>query len=389
MKIAHVTATFPPYHGGTGVVCYHNALGLARLGHQVTVYTADEALNDYRYPSEIAVHHLPVLFRLGNAPLLPSLWNLAGFDVVHLHYPFYFGAETLFLKSLLRGSPYVVTYHQDVLFDGWLRFPERLHHALLGRQILGRAAKVLATSQDYARASRLGPLARARPGLVDELPNGVDARRFHPGVEGGAVRDHYNLRPEDRTVLFVGALDRAHYFKGIGVLLQALGHISDPALRLLVVGDGDLRATYQSQAQALGLGERVTFCGRVPDADLPAHYAASDLLVLPSTTMGEAFGVVLLEAMACGKPVIASNLPGVRSVVDDGRDGLLVRPGDVEDLAEKVQRLLADGSARREMGVRGRKKVEERYDWPRIVPRLEEFYAEVLSGLPAAQGGQP
>ncbi|HUV91324.1 MAG TPA: glycosyltransferase family 4 protein [Anaerolineae bacterium] len=389
MKIAHVTATFPPYHGGTGVVCYHNALGLARLGHEVTVYTADEALNDYRYPSEIAVHHLPVLFRLGNAPLLPSLWNLAGFDVVHLHYPFYFGAEMLFFKSLLGGSPYVVTYHQDVLFDGWLRFPERFHHALLGRQILGRAAKVLATSQDYARASRLGTLARARPGLVDELPNGVDARRFHPGVEGSAVRDHYHLPPEDRTVLFVGALDRAHYFKGIDVLLQALCRISDPGLRLLVVGDGDLRATYQSQALDLGLAARVTFCGQVPDADLPAHYAASDLLVLPSTTMGEAFGVVLLEAMACGKPVIASNLPGVRSVVNDGQDGLLVRPGDAADLAQKLQRLLADAPGRREMGVRGRKKVEERYDWPRIVPRLEEIYAEVLTASPAPRGGLP
>jgi glycosyltransferase involved in cell wall biosynthesis len=389
MKVAHVTATFPPYHTGTGVVCYHNALGLARLGHEVTVYTADETLSDYPYPGEISVHHLPVLLRLGNAPLLPSLWNIAAFDVVHLHYPFYFGAEMLFLKSLLGDSRYVVTYHQDVLFEGWLRLPERLHHALLGRQILGRAAKVLATSEDYARASRLAPLARARPGLVDELPNGVDARRFHPGVEGRAVRDHYDLRPEDRTVLFVGALDRAHYFKGISVLLQALGRISDPGLRLLVVGDGDLRAVYKRQAQEIGVAARVTFCGRVPDADLPAHYAASDLLVLPSTTMGEAFGVVLLEAMACGKPVIASNLPGVRSVVEDGQDGLLVRPGDAADLAEKVQRLLADAPGRREMGERGRKKVEQRYDWPRIVPRLEKVYEEVLSGSPAAKGTQP
>jgi len=384
-----VTATFPPYLAGTGLVCYYNALGLAQLGHKVTVYTADGGTDDHHDPSEISVHRLPVLFRLGNAPLLPSLWNLAGFDIVHLHYPFYFGAEMLFLKSLLGRSRYVVTYHQDVLFDGWLRFPERLHHALLGRQILSRAARVLATSQDYARASRLGPLARARPGLVGELPNGVDARRFHPGVKGGAVRDHYRLRPEDRTVLFVGALDRAHYFKGIGVLLQALGRISDPDVRLLLVGDGDLRAGYQSQAEALGLAARATFCGRVADADLPAHYAASDLLVLPSTTMGEAFGVVLLEAMACGKPVIASNLPGVRSVVGDGQDGLLVQPGDAADLAQKLEQLLADAPGRREMGLRGRKKVEERYDWPRIVPRLEEVYEEVLSNSPAAQGAQP
>jgi len=389
MKIAHVTATFPPYHGGTGVVCYHNALGLARLGHQVTVVTAGTRGLEPDDPPELGVQRLRALFRVGNAPCLPDLLRLGRFDIVHLHYPFYFGAEMLFLKSFLGGSRYVVTYHQDVLFDGLLRFPERLHHALLGRRILGRAAKVLATSQDYARASRLGPLAEARPGLVGELPNGVDARRFHPGVDGGALREHYSLRPGDRTLLFVGALDQGHYFKGIGVLLQALGRTSDPGLRLLVVGDGQLRAAYQSQAQALGLAARVTFCGRVPDADLPAHYAASDLLVLPSTTMGEAFGVVLLEAMACGKPVIASNLPGVRSVVDDGRDGLLVRPGDVADLVEKVQRLLTDAPGRREMGARGRKKVEERYDWPQIVPRLEEVYAEVLSGSPAARGVLP
>jgi glycosyltransferase involved in cell wall biosynthesis len=388
MRIAHVTATFPPHHTGTGVVCYHNALGLAQLGHEVTVYTAGEPTDDYRYPSEISVRRSPVLLRLGNAPLTPRLWNLGRFDIVHLHYPFYFGAEMLFLKSLLTGRRYVVTYHQDVLFDGWLRFPERLHHALLGRRILGRAARVLATSKDYAQASRLGPLARARQGLVDELPNGVDARHFHSEVDGGAVRDQYRLRPDGRTILFVGALDRAHYFKGIGVLLRALASISDPDLRLLVVGDGDLRATYQDQAQALGLATQVTFCGRVSDADLPAHYAACDLLVLPSTTMGEAFGVVLLEAMACGKPVIASNLPGVRTVVDNGHNGLLARPGDVADLAQKLQRLLADADERLAMGARGRKKVEQKYDWPRIVPRLEAVYTEVLSGSPEAQGAQ-
>jgi glycosyltransferase involved in cell wall biosynthesis len=380
MKVAQVTATFPPHYTGTATVCYHNALGLARLGHQVTVYTADEGLHDYRYPDEISVRHLPVLLRLGNAPLMPSLWNLDGFDVVHLHYPFYFGAELLFLKSLLGGSRYVVTYHQDVLFDSLLRFPERLHHALLGRQILGRAAKVLATSQDYARLSRLGPLAEARSGLVGELPNGVDARRFHPEVDGSALRDHYGLQPGEHTLLFVGALDRAHYFKGVDVLFQALGRISDPGLRLLVVGDGDMRAAYQRQAMALGLGSRVIFCGRVPDADLPAHYAACDLLVLPSTTMGEAFGIVLLEAMACGKTVVASNLPGVRSVVDHGHDGVLVRPGDADDLAIQIDRLLADASRRQEMGQRGRAKVEGRYDWPRLIPRLVEVYEQALRG---------
>jgi glycosyltransferase involved in cell wall biosynthesis len=181
-------------------------------------------------------------------------------------------------------------------------------------------------------------------------------------------------------VLFVGALDRAHYFKGMPILLAALARLQqDPHVRLLVVGDGDLRPAYQRQAQTLGVGDRVVFCGRVSDRELPAHYRLADLLVLPSTTMGEAFGLVLLEAMASGKPVIASNLPGVRSVVSDGVDGLLFKPGDVRDLAERIDTLLADPQRRQRMGERGRVKVEEKYAWPRVIPRLVKTYGEVLA----------
>jgi glycosyltransferase involved in cell wall biosynthesis len=379
MRIAHVTATFPPHHTGTGVVCYHNALGLTRLGHEVTVFTADYPSGDYAYPEEITVRCLPVLFRIGNGPVLPGLLGLGGFDIVHLHHPFYFGAETVFLKSVAGGLRYVVTYHQDVLLAGLLRFLDELHHRLLGKRILARAAKVLATSWDYARASRLSELMQMRPEAVAELPNGVDAQRFHPDVDDDALRARYGLKHTDQVVLFVGALDRAHYFKGVGILLQALAHMPDKGIRLLVVGDGNLRPTYEKQAIGLGLRDRVVFCSHVSDEEMPAHYALCDLLILPSTTMGEAFGVVLLEAMACGKPVIASNLPGVRSVVGDGEDGLLIRPGGVDDLAEKVQILLGDRHRRREMGERGRAKVEEKYNWPVIIPGLVQVYEEVLA----------
>jgi hypothetical protein len=113
-------------------VCYHNALGLARLGHQVTVFTANHPPGDYTYPEEIGVCRLPVLFRIGNAPFLPKLFGLKGFDIVHLHYPFFFGSEMIFLKSLTDGLRYVMIYQHDVLFSGLLRWPEKLHYRLLG-----------------------------------------------------------------------------------------------------------------------------------------------------------------------------------------------------------------------------------------------------------------
>lgn len=379
MRIAHVTATFPPNYTGTGMVCYHNALGLARLGHGVTVFTARDAPDAEESVEGVTIRRLPPLFRVGNAPCLPGLLRLGGFDIVHLHYPFYFGAEMVYLRSVLGGVQYVVTYHQDVLFAGFLRVPERIHHRLLGRRILTRAEKVLATSWDYAGASRLRELLESRPGAVGVLPNGVDAERFRPDVDVGSLRARYRLRPEDRVVLFVGALDKAHYFKGVHVLLQAMARMPDHTARLLVVGDGDLRQAYQKQCAALGLEERVIFCGRVPDQDLPAHYALCDLLALPSTTRGEAFGLVLLEAMACGKPVVASNLPGVRSVVSDGESGLLVTPGDPDHLAETLRALLDSPARRQEMGARGRAIVEETYAWPRIIPQLVAVYEEVLA----------
>ncbi|MBC7261710.1 MAG: glycosyltransferase family 4 protein [Chloroflexi bacterium] len=378
MRIAHVTATFPPHYAGTGMVCYHNALGLARLGHEVTVFTADYPPCRPVYPKEMEVQRLKPWFRVGNAPLLPGLLQIAGFDLIHLHYPFYFGAELVFYKSLRSGSPYVLTYHQDVLFPGPLRFPEKLHYHLVGKRILERASKVLATSWDYARSSRLRELLQRKPAAVDELPNGVDTERFHPAVDARALRAHYGLAADERVVLFVGALDRAHFFKGVAVLLQALAHVRDRHVRLLIVGDGNLRPAYERHASLLGLDKRVIFCGRVSDAELPAHYALCDLLVLPSTTMGEAFGLVLLEAMACGKPVIASNLPGVRSVVHDGKDGLLAQPGDVHDLADKMRMMLDDPRRRHEMGELGRAKVEEKYAWHKIIPRLAQVYEEVL-----------
>jgi len=394
MRVAHVTATFPPYYGGTGAVCYHNAVGLARLGHEVTVVTAEPAIGvrhlGYADPPEIVVRRLPVLWRVGNAPIVQGLGSaLEGYDLVHLHYPFYFGAEVVYLRALMHGLRYVVTYHQDVLLAGALRYPEAAHHALLGRRILARAGTVMCTSLDYARASRLRELMRTSAGLVDELPNGVDLTRFRPGlgsgaqVSGGAVapdalRARYGLQEADRVMLFVGGLDRAHYFKGVGVLLRAMARLPEDRLKLLLVGDGDLRPAYEKQARALGQGDRVRFCGRVSDAELPAHYALSDLVVLPSTTMGEAFGVVLLEGMACGKPVVASNLPGVRTVVQDGEDGLLARAGDAEDLAAKLALLLEDPARCRAMGARGRAKVEARYAWPRIIEQLVGVYERVL-----------
>lgn len=376
MRIAHVTATFPPYYAGTGMVCYYQARELARRGHSVAVFTAAYPSRDGPSPEGISVHRLSPLFRVGNAPFLPGLLGLRDFDLIHLHYPFIFGAEMVRLAAAMRRIPYVLTHHNDLIGTGLRRYLFDLYTATVAPLVFRGARRWLVVSRDYAGLCRMAPLFRRRPADVLEIPNGVDADLFNPDVDGRPVRQRYHIPETARLLLFVGSLDRAHHFKGADTLLRALARMRRPDTWLLLVGDGDLRPSLERLAVQSGIGDRVRFAGTVPHWDLPPFYAASDLVVLPSFPP-ESFGMVLIEAMACGRPVLAHDIPGVRSVVSNGADGLLARPGDMDDLVEKMRALLDDPQQRRRMGLRGRAKVEEQYAWPRVVSRLLEVYEEV------------
>ncbi|MGB9775688.1 MAG: glycosyltransferase family 4 protein [Anaerolineae bacterium] len=377
MRIAHVTATFPPYYAGTGLVCYHQAQGLARLGHSVTVFTAASPSGGESFPEGVSVRCLSPLFRVGNAPFLPGLLGLRDFDIVHLHYPFIFGAEMVWLACSTRRVPYVLTYHNDLIGNGMRRYLFDAYTAMTAPVVFAGARRWLVVSWDHAASGRLAPLFRRRWADVVEIPNGVDTDLFHPDVDGRSVRRRLGIPEPARVLLFVGALDRAHHFKGADYLLRAFARLQGPEVWLVLVGDGDLKPSLVALAAQLGVGERVRFVGTVPHRELPPFYAASDLVVLPSFPP-ESFGMVLIEAMACGRPVIAHDIPGVRTVVSTGKDGLLVRPGDMDDLVENMRALLGDPRRQSEMGQQGRAKVERRYAWPRIIPRLLKLYEEVL-----------
>lgn len=372
-RVAHVTATFPPYQGGTGNVCFHNARVLAERGYDVHVYTAAWP-GEADDPPGVRVHRLRPLVRVGNAPILPQLLRLRDADLIHLHFPFYTGGELV----ALSGRPYVVTYHQDVQIDGWLGRLTAVHDRTVGRRVLGGAARLCPTSLDYLAHSAVADLTPHLGNRIVPLPNGVDLARFRPASLDAAARRRFGLPADGLAVLFVGAMDAAHHFKGVPVLLRALADL--PEVAALLVGNGNLRPDYERLADELGLGGRAVFAGRLATADLVAAYRATDALVLPSVTRGEAFGMVLIEAMASGRPVIASNLPGVRSVVTEGRDGFLVPPGDVVALRTTLARLAAlPTAARQAMGIAGREKVERDYGWEQIGARLEAIYADVLA----------
>lgn len=366
MKIAIVSATYPPYLGGTGNVCASHARELVRLGHDVHIFTAGDPASSDCEAGSSAVYRLRPVLRLGNGVLLPQLaWRLRGFDIIHWHYPF-FGGEFTALAAKLTQTPLVITYHQDVILDGWMGRLVSVLEATVSKWALTSAEKILFTSHDYAQHSKLyGQLPR---GIVDALANGVDTERFVPSTQNLSY-----IKEEPFIALLVAGLDAAHYFKGVSNFLQAVAQTD--SVHAIIVGDGQLRPAYEQEAQQLGLGERVRFAGRVSDADLPSYYQSADVTVLPSTTMGEAFGLVLVESLASGTPVIASNLPGVRTVVSEPDDGYLVRPNDVGGLAEKLCQMRdLSPQQRQAMGNSGRVKVVKLYDWRAIGRNLQLVY---------------
>lgn len=378
LRIAHVTATFPPYRGGTGNVCYYNARELARRGHDVQVFTA--ALPNAaacEAPEGFIVQRLRPLVQVGNAPVLPGLLeSLRGFDVIHLHYPFILGAELVRLASFAYQTPFIVSVHNDLIGDGARARIFSLYQRFSAYVTVRKAACLCAVSLDHYQASRLWQALASQQLRAEELPNGVDRTLFCPSGPVHHLRERYGIPADAKLLLFVAALDRAHHFKGLGRLLQTLRTLPHNVW-LLVIGDGDLRAEYEQQAIALGIADRVVFIGAVDHADTPPFFRLADLTVLPSSPP-ESFGLVLIESLACGTPVVASNIPGVRTVVDHHRDGLLVDPHNPAALATAIGQILHNDAARQAMGRRGRAKVEARYGWQQIGSRLEAIYLDVL-----------
>jgi len=386
LRIAHVTATFPPYLAGTGNLVFHLTDALAARGHEVQVFTAPaEAEAGSPPPTHAKVHRISPLFAYGNAPLIPQLATLRGFDAIHLHYPFIFGAELLLAGRLAkrpaRRPPLVATWHNALAGDGvrgaLFAGYEHTVGPLLAR-VVARAGVVTRAHGDSV--SYLRALGRRHPERVVELPNGVDVDAFRPGDDDGGLRARVGAAPDDVLVAFVAALDAAHWFKGLDVVLEALAQSGSPRLRLVVAGDGELRGPLEAEAARRGVTDRTTFLGRIGHDVLPQVLRGCDALVSASTAV-ESFGMTLIEAMASGLPVITSDLPGPASLVEQGATGWIVPAGAAAALAAALDRLVELGVAgRAAMGASGRARAEQHWAWPHVAARHEQLYAELVRG---------
>ncbi len=375
MKIALVSPYDFAYPGG--VVNHISALDryFTRMGHEVKIIApASRAVTDVgdRFiqlgkprpvPISGSIARITLSLRLASG--IKAILDQEHFDIIHLHEPF----MPMLCSAVLRFSntACVGTFHacqgRPSYNFGWPITPVLLKRR--ARKLDGKIA-VSKPAMDFAQ--------KHIPGYYNIIPNGVDLEHFHPDVS-----------PIDEfcdgklNLLFLGRLEPR---KGLNYLLKAYKRVRQeiPDSRLIIVGPGTrLRRKYRKQVKRDGLKD-VTFVGYVPYEELPRYYKTCDIFCSPATGR-ESFGIVLLEAMAAGKPVVASNIEGYASVVSDGVEGLLVPPRDDKALAQALISLMTDESLRQQMGARGRAEALE-YSWENIAGRVLGYYARVLSESP-------
>jgi glycosyltransferase involved in cell wall biosynthesis len=337
------------------------------------------------------VHRIEPAFAIGNAPLIPRLARIEGFDVIHLHYPFIFGSELTLLgrvRARRRAQALLVHYKNRLVGEGGRRALFAAYEYTVAPLLIRAADRVCVLSDDHANSVPYLRRAGERdPAKLVEMPNGVDTELFKPEGGHGGLRERLGIGTDAVVAAFVATLHRAHHYKRDDLAIDGLASLADDRVHLVVAGAGELLDGFRSRAAAAGMADRVHFLGAVPHAELPEVLRAADLFLL-TTEPPESFGIVLIEAMACGLPAIATDYPGVRAVIDEGQNGLLVRRGDADAVAAALGELVDAGpEGRRALGEAGRRKAIAEWGWPRLIERMSAAYAAAIAARQGKEAG--
>ena len=376
MKIALVSPYDWAVPGGVNNHVRPLAAQFIRAGHSVRVIAPSSRRwshnSDYLtvigehvigLPASGSVANVCISFNLG--PRVKRLLEHEGFDIVHLHEPFmpllpfqflrYSGATNIATFHAAReGGSRLYAYARYLIKPWWPRIHGHIAHSRSSLRLIGKY---------FAGRYRI-------------IPSGVDYAFF--AAEVPPIPKYIDHK---RNILFLGRLEKR---KGLPYLLEAYALLKKemPDTRLIVVGgDGGLRPACERYIRQKGLTD-VVFTGYVPDGELPRYYKTADVYCAPNTG-AESLGIVLLEAMAAGTPIVASEIDGFADVLTDGREGLLVPPRDGEALAAALHRLLSDAALREEMGKQGGKTAQP-YGWERISARVLDYYEAVANGAAPA-----
>jgi len=389
MKVAFITFKYPPFiEGGTGVYAYNLAKEMVKLGHEVHVITPRvlgckrESVEDGGFIHRVSFVNKPFLAAL-------SFWfslrkdfssleqRVGGFDVVHDN-----GLSAFSLNSKAVSCPRAVTIHHLA------RTTLRAIEASLLRRVRNLRGEIafspLIEPLCMKRADRIIAVSQfTKQDIIDAF--GIPESKIAV-IHHGVHPEDYVLPEEAKVklrstlgissqpmILFTGKLAPR---KGVDVLLRALPQVlKEVEVKLVLAGSGT-QQDYQQLAEALGISDKLCFLGRVPDDTLRLLYSSCDLFVLPSRLEG--LGIVILEAMAAGKPVVATNVGGIPELIESGQNGILVEANNEGKLAGAIVKVLSNKSLAQIIGENNMKKARERFSWEVAAQKTERVYNELI-----------
>lgn len=374
LKILQINKLFHPWIGGVETVVKQLADGLySDSGFEVAVLAGNENKSDktvidsglgykvfktssmgMKFSTPISLSYFRNFKRLRNE-----------YDIFHFHVPNPLGELAHFLFSIPEGKKVVITFHADVKKTRWRFF--YIPYSILLKKLFKRADVIISTAPNNLANT---PILEKYKHKCKIIPLGYDARDCAPvnDNEKLSFKKRFNLNGVQNNLLFVGRLS---YYKGVEILLQAIKNLD---VKLVIAGEGGLRSRLEELSQQLGIENKVVFAGILKRKDLIAAYSLADIFVLPSISEAEAFGLVQLEAMHFGVPVINTNLPtGVPFVSIDGVTGLTVTPTSVVELEKAIKTLLDNTQLRSKLGANAKARAA-RFSTKAMVEAYKTIY---------------
>lgn len=353
--------------GGVEQYVFSLSKALAVRGNDVVILTSDEP-GPLPIPRDFTIIPLFTIGKIANTNITPSLpfhlWKEDA-DIIHTHIPTPWSSDWSSVFARVKKIPLVLNYYNDVSGQGIFSHIAILYNKTLLKHLLSHADVIIVNRPHFP-----SPYLAAYTDKIRIIPPGVDIHQFHPIPS-----------PPEWDLFFLSVLDTFHHYKGLDTLLSALVIVKKtlPDVHALIGGTGDLLSHYQRMANTLGIRDNVRFAGYIPHESLQKCYARSRMFVLPSSDPTlEGFGMVTLEAMACGRPVITTAVSGVAHEIERSGAGILVEPEDPEMLAGAILDLLHDEKKADAMGQAGRDLVVTQYRWEQIAGKIEGVYREIL-----------
>lgn len=364
-KIMFVTPYFYPKIGGLENYAYNIALGLKNKYKWEVVIVTSNHENPKEYKEEnikgMKIYRLPRLLKISNTPINP-MWYFQikkiikkeQPSIINGHAPVPFIADVAARAAKSMKIPFILTYHagsmkkDNLLYDIMINLYEKM---ILGKT--KRLSKNIICSSDFVK---------------EQFIKNKSSITVNPGV-----KVNNNSYKHGKNIIYVGKIDKSSHWKGIKYLIESLSLIKDKikGIEIRFVGDGDCIEHYKRLSNKLNL--KISFSGEKTGKSLDEEYFNSSILVLPSVSEAESFGMVLIEAMAHKKPVIGSNIGGIPYVIDHNKNGLLVPPKNPEKLAEAIAYIIKNPKIARKMGEEGYKKVKNSFTWEIQVNKTDKL----------------